>query len=157
MITQTKARKKSSRIASENIREGLHIYVAYWRENIHRFAMDYLNVNLHIFQIILLYMMNKNTFFMFIASRGLGKSFLIAIYCCCRAILFPESKIIIGAGSRGQAKLLISQKIEKELISMSPALRKEIKEIRCGANEAKVVFWNGSTIEAVVSGDGSRG
>ena len=40
---------------------------------------------------------------------------------------------------------------------MCPALRKEIKEIRCGANEARVVFWNGSTIEAVVSGDGSRG
>ena len=56
-----------------------------------------------------------------------------------------------------QAKLLISQKIEKELAVMSPMLRKEIKEIRCGANEAKVIFWNGSTIEAVVSGDGSRG
>ena len=157
MITKTRARKKSSRISSENIKSGLHIYVAYWRANIHRFAMDYLNVNLHVFQIILLYMMDKNTFFMFIASRGLGKSFLISIYCCCRAILYPESKIIVGAGSRGQAKLLISQKIEKELMSMSPMLRKEIKEIRCGANEAKVVFWNGSTIEAVVSGDGSRG
>ena len=157
MITKTKSRKKSSRIASENVKEGLHIYVAYWRANIHRFAMDYLNVNLHVFQIILLYMMDRNTFFMFIASRGLGKSFLISIYCCCRAILYPESKIIVGAGSRGQAKLLISQKIEKELMSMSPALRKEIKEIRCGANEARVIFWNGSTIEAVVSGDGSRG
>ena len=87
----------------------------------------------------------------------LGKSFIIAVYCCCRAILYPNSKIIVGAGSRGQAKLLISQKIEKELMSMCPALRKEIKEIRCGANEARVVFWNGSTIEAVVSGDGSRG
>ena len=70
MITKTRARKKSSRISSENIKSGLHIYVAYWRENIHRFAMDYLNVNLHVFQIILLYMMDKNTFFMFIASRG---------------------------------------------------------------------------------------
>ena len=42
-------------------------------------------------------------------------------------------------------------------MSMCPALRKEIKEIRCGANEARVLFWNGYTIEAVVSGDGSRG
>ena len=58
----------------------------------------------------------------------LGKSFIIAVYCCCRAILYPNSKIIVGAGSRGQAKLLISQKIEKELMAMCPVLRKEIKE-----------------------------
>ena len=101
MITKTKARKKTSRIVSENIKEGLHIYVGYWRANIHRFAMDYLGINLHVFQIILLYMMDRNTFVMLIASRGLGKSFIIAVYCCCRAILYPNSKIIVGAGSRG--------------------------------------------------------
>lgn len=157
MKTKTKPRKKISKIYSENIRDGLHIYVSFWRSNIHRFALDYMGLNLHIFQIILLYVMDKSDFFMLIAARGLGKSFIISVYCCCKAILFPNLKIIIGAGSRGQAKLLISQKIEKELLNMSPTLRKEIKEIRCGANEAKVVFWNGSTIEAVVSGDGSRG
>ena len=101
MISKTKTRKKSSRIASENLKEGLHIYVAYWRANIHRFAMDYLGINLHIFQIILLYMMDINDYFMVIASRGLGKSFIIAIYCCCRSVLYPNSKIIVGAGSRG--------------------------------------------------------
>lgn len=72
MVTETRVRKKTSRIASENVRVGLHLFVGYWRANIHRFAMDYLGINLHIFQIILLYMMDKNTFFMFIASRGLG-------------------------------------------------------------------------------------
>lgn len=80
MKTQTKTRRKSSRIASENIREGLHLYVSYWRANIHRFAMDYLGINLHIFQIILLYMMDKNTFFMFIASRGKPLPPYIEIY-----------------------------------------------------------------------------
>lgn len=40
---------------------------------------------------------------------------------------------------------------------MSPNLRREIKEVKCGANEAKVTFHNGSTIEAVVSGEQSRG
>lgn len=87
----------------------------------------------------------------------LGKSFLIAVYCCARAILYPHSKIIVSAGSKAQAKLLISQKIEKELMQMSPNLRKEIKEIKCNGQDAKVIFKNGSTIEAVVSGDGSRG
>ena len=49
-----------------------------------------------------------------------------------------------------QAKLIISQKIEKELMAMSPNLRREIKEVKCNGNEAKVTFHNGSTIEAVV-------
>ena len=61
MITKTQARKKSSRISSENVKEGIHIYVGYWRANIHRFAMDYLGINLHLFQIILLYMMDITT------------------------------------------------------------------------------------------------
>lgn len=56
-----------------------------------------------------------------------------------------------------QAKLLISQKIEKELMVSSPNLRREIKEIKCNTQEAKVIFHNGSTIEAVVSGEQSRG
>lgn len=52
---------------------------------------------------------------------------------------------------------MISEKIDKELRGMSPNLRKEIKEVRVGANEVSVIFWNGSSIVAVVSGDGARG
>lgn len=87
----------------------------------------------------------------------LGKSFLTAVYCCCRCILYPNTKIIVASGTKGQARLLISQKIEKELVNMSPNLRREIKEIRVGANDAIVKFKNGSTIEAVASGESARG
>ena len=40
---------------------------------------------------------------------------------------------------------------------MSPNLRREIKEIKVGANDAIVKFKNGSTIEAVASGESARG
>lgn len=56
-----------------------------------------------------------------------------------------------------QAKLLISEKIEKDIYVKSANLRREIKEIKCNGQEAKVIFHNGSTIEAVVSGEQSRG
>lgn len=157
MKTKTKARKQKHKNQKENFREGVKIWTTFWRLNPHRFVADYLQINLHIFQMMLIYMMDKSNFFMFIASRGLGKSFLISVYCCARAILYPHSKIIVSAGSKAQAKLLISQKIEKELMGMSPNLRKEIREIKCNGQDAKVIFKNGSTIEAVVSGDGSRG
>lgn len=157
MITKIRPRDNLSRSARDNYIEGLHIWVAFWRNNIHRFALDFLELKLKPFQILLLYLMHKHNFVMLVASRGLGKSFLIAIYCCCVAILYPGKRIIIGAGSRGQAKLLISEKIDKELRGMSPNLRKEIKEVKVGANDVSVIFWNGSSIVAVVSGDGARG
>ena len=157
MITKFNKRTNLSRSSRDNYKEGLHIWVAMWRNNIHRFAMDYLGIKLKPFQAVLLYMMSKNDFVMVVASRGLGKSFLVGIYVCCISILRPGHRTIIGAGSRGQAKLLISEKIGKELISMSPNLRKEIKEIKVSANEVSVLFWNGSSVVAVVSGDNARG
>ena len=87
----------------------------------------------------------------------LGKSFLTAVYCCCRCILYPNTKIIVASGTKGQARLLISQKIEKELMGMSPNLRREIAYVKVGANDALVKFKNGSTIEAVASGESARG
>ena len=59
--------------------------------------------------------------------------------------------------TKGQARLLISQKIEKELMGMSPNLRREIAYVKVGANDALVKFKNGSSIEAVASGESARG
>ena len=55
-----------------------------------------------------------------------------------------------------QAKLIVTQKILKELMK-SEAIKREIKDIKAGANDATVQFWNGSTIECVTSSDNSRG
>lgn len=43
---------------------------SYYRANPHRFVKDFLGINLKLFQMILLYMMNKSTHFMYLASRG---------------------------------------------------------------------------------------
>ena len=43
---------------------------AYYRANPHRFVKDFLGVNLKPFQMILIYMMNVSTHFMYLASRG---------------------------------------------------------------------------------------
>jgi hypothetical protein len=157
MVSKVKKRKNLLKSSKENYKNGLHLFVSFWRENLHRFALDYLGIKLKPFQCILLYAMNKFDFVMVVASRGLGKTFIVAIYVCCISILKPGHKTVIGAGSRGQAKLLISEKIGKELMGMSPNLRKEIKEIKVGANEVSVLFWNGSSVIAVVNGDGARG
>ncbi len=140
----------------ETMRTQMRKWTSFYRLNLHRFVEHYFQIDLFFFQKILLFFMNLNTFFMLIAARGLSKSFMIAIYACARATLYPSSKIIIASGVKKQAKLIITEKIEKELMQY-PNLAREIKQIKSSANDATVIFHNGSTIEAVTSSENSRG
>ncbi|MEX3625197.1 terminase large subunit domain-containing protein [Viridibacillus arvi] len=137
-------------------RQGFKKWTAFYRSNPHRFANDYLGVKLFLYQKLLLWAMNKYAFFMYIAARGQGKSYIIAIYCVIRAILYPSSNIVLASGTKGQARLIITEKIFA-LKNNSKNVEREIKEFKTSANECYVVFWNGSKITAVTSGDSARG
>lgn len=54
----------------EKVLEGVAIWASYYRANIHRFVEDYFHIQLKLFQIFLLYMMNVCSTFVFIACRG---------------------------------------------------------------------------------------
>lgn len=58
--------------------------------------------------------------------------------------------------TKGQAKLLVSEKIEK-FAEKYPNLKKEIEKIKNNGNEVVVMFKNGSTITCVAPTDNSRG
>ena len=137
---------------------GAAVWCAYYRANPHRFAKDYLHLDLHLFQKILLVMMNVSTTFVFIASRGLGKTFLSAIFCCIRCILYPGTKICIASGTRGQS-INVLEKIQTELRPCSPELCNEIddKQTKINATNAQIVFKNGSFIKVVTASDNARG
>jgi len=142
----------------ERIMAGAAEWCAYYRANPHRFARDYLHLDLHFFQKILLVMMNISTTFVFIASRGLGKTFLSAIFCCIRCILYPGTKICIASGTRGQS-INVLEKIQTELRPNSPELCNEIddKQTKVNATNAQIVFKNGSFIKVVTASDNARG
>ena len=55
---------------SESTLNAIEMWAAYYRANPHRFAKDVLNLDLKIFQQILLVMMNWCVSLAFIASRG---------------------------------------------------------------------------------------
>lgn len=150
-------RKNLKQRKKDNFEYGVKLWTGFYRRNMHRFALDYLQLNLYPFQLIMLYMMNVMYSCCFICSRGLSKSFCTAIFLCCKAILYPNSIILVSCSTKDQARALIQQKIEKELRNMSPNLRKEIKEIKCGTNESVVKFRNGSTIQAINASDNTRG
>ena len=60
------------RSKSERIMEGVAYWAAFYRKNPQRFVAEYLNIELRLFQKILIYMMMVSTNFMYIASRGSG-------------------------------------------------------------------------------------
>lgn len=100
-----------------------------------------------------------NNHCMFWAARSLGKSWLTALFCVVRCILFPGSKICIASGTRGQANAVLL-KIENEFLVKfrwgSDNLRREISECNIGANRAEIKFKNGSWIQVVTSSDNAR-
>jgi len=44
---------------------------------------------------------------MFIASRGLGKTYLVALFACVKAVLYPGSKIVVTSATYKQAKEVV--------------------------------------------------
>ena len=142
---------------AERILHGVAVWTAYYRANPHRFAKDYLNLDLHLFQKIVLIMMNCSTTVAFIGARGIGKSFLSAIFCVIRCILWPGTKICIASGTRGQG-IIVLEKIVLELKPNSPLLAAEIddKQTRINGTNAQIIFKNGSFIKVVTAGDTAR-
>ena len=142
----------------KQVLDGAAEWGAYYRKHPDEFAEEYLHIRLKLFQKILLVMMFWSTTFVFIAARGLGKSYLSAVYCVIRCILYPGTKICIASGTRGQA-LNVLEKIMYELKPASPELCLEIdeKQSKVNGTEAKIVFKNSSVIKVVTASDSARG
>ena len=132
-------------------------WITFFRRNLHRFATDYLGIKLHWYQAIMLYLMGINNCIVVVASRASAKSFISALYACIRCILYPNSMIVLASSTKGQSKLLVSEKIQKELMNMSPRLRREIRKIKDNQNEVIVFFKNNSTITVVPASENGRG
>ena len=63
-------------------------------------------IELHPIQISILQEFWIRPFPMFIASRGFGKSFLMALYCVLRAILVPGTKVVVVGAAFRQSKVI---------------------------------------------------
>lgn len=163
MATTKKEKKKSLQEVyqekSERVLEGVAYWASFYRKNPQRFVLEYLNVKLKLFQKILIYMMMVSTNFMYIASRGSGKTWLTSLYCVVRCILYPGTKICVASGYKSQS-LEVIQKINDDFMKNygwgSANLRSEISEISTSINNAHVDFRNGSWIKIVSSNDSAR-
>lgn len=104
--------------------------------------------------------MMLNNYFMYIAARGQGKTFLVSLFCVVQCILFPKTKICIASATRPQANEVLSKIVDDLMKNYewgSENLKREIADYAIGLNRAVIEFKNGSWIKVVTSSDKGRG
>ena len=142
---------------TEQFEDKLIDWCTFYRRNIHRFVEHYFGIRLHLYQKIMLYLMNLTPVAVLLCSRAVGKSFITALYACAVCVLYPNSKVVATAKRKKTVELLIKEKIEKELMNFSPNLRREIKKINTSNNNTEVIFYNGSSFTVSPANDDARG
>lgn len=129
---------------------------SFYRANPHRFVKDYLGIELKLFQKILLYAMMQHDAFQQIAARGQGKTYLVALFCVVRCLLYPSTTIVVSSYTFKQGKETIL-KIVDDFMRKSPLLRNEIEKCSVGQNDCSVYFKSGGWIQVRVAAESSRG
>jgi len=130
-------------------------WITFYRRNIHIFIQHYFKINLYPYQILWIYSMHKSDYFITIASRASAKSWLIAVYGCAIAVLYPKSKVVLSSATQKLASIIMD-KVE-EIRGDSEALDAEISYLYNNSNKMLCKFNNGSTIRVVACKDGGRG
>ena len=131
-------------------------FISYYRYYMDEFAADILGLNLFLFQKLILRAMARYPNTMLICCRGLGKSYLCAVFMICYAILYPGVALGIVSGNGNQARMVIKQKIEGELYK-GENIKREIEAIKTASDDCIVKFKNGSSIRAISLGMSQRG
>ncbi len=139
----------------QKIMETVAWRAAYYRNNPQRYVSEVLGITLKLFQKILLWCMMHYNFTMYLAARGQGKTYLTALFCCVRCILFPGTKIVVSSGTLKQANEVLL-KIQDDFMKQSSMLRSEIEKCSIGQNDASIYFKNGSWIKTRTSSENSR-
>ena len=115
-----------------------------------------LNIDLLPMQALILKEMWNRKFPMLVGSRGLGKTFLLSLYCILRAMLIPNRKIVVVGAAFRQSKYLHdymeniwkNAPILRDMCDSNSGPRRDVDMCR--------LTINGSTISALPIGDGQK-
>ena len=154
-MPQLKTQTEIEKDKQQKIMETVAWRAGYYRDNPHRYVSEVLGLSLKWFQQILLWCMMHYNFVMYLAARGQGKTYLTALFCCVRCILFPGTKIVVSSGTLKQANEVLL-KIQDDFMKQSSILRSEIEKCNIGQNDASIYFKNGSWIKTRTSSENSR-
>jgi hypothetical protein len=97
----------------------------------------------------------NHQFNLLILTRGGGKTFLLALYCILKAMLYPREKCVVASSSYRQAQFTFDEIIK--FYDESPLLRQAtVRPPTKGPNSCEHHFDNGSKIICYPLGDGNK-
>ncbi len=154
-MADVKTQREIEKDKEQKIMETVAWRAGYYRANPQRFVLEVLGIHLKLFQKILIWAMMHFNFMMYLAARGQGKTYITALFCCVRCILFPGTKIVVSSGTLKQANEVLL-KIQDDFMKRSPILCSEIEKCNIGQNDAVISFRNTSWIKTRTSSENSR-
>lgn len=115
-----------------------------------------LNVDIHPFQNVVLKELWTKKFPMLIGSRGMSKSFTLAIYCLLRCLLIPNRKVIVVGAAFRQSKVVFEY---METIWRNAPILRDLCDSNSGPVrdvDRCVMRINGGAITCLPLGDGQK-
>lgn len=160
-----KNRKKE--ISPELKKKRLKLWTTFYRRNINIYIHRRLGINLLPFQHVMIYLMSISKTFFAICSRGLAKTFDVAIYAIAISMIKPYSEVVITATTIEQARRMVKDKMVDEIFAgkvsseykfLKYLYDKEYIKVIDNDKEIKVEFtFNGSWIKVLPANENSRG
>lgn len=150
------AKKKTESGKYKKRKELIVQAIDYYRKFPDKFCDEILEIKLNLYQKMLLRAFFKFKYSMWILSRGLGKSWLGALALLIYCMLYKGTLAGIISPSFRQSKMVIEDKVVKDLMDRSPFLASEVSRVVMNMAEARIEFYNGSRIIAVPTGDGNK-
>ena len=101
----------------------------FFRRNPQLFIKMYFGINLHLFQKIIIYLMARFPLVVLICARAVSKSFMTALFACSQCVLYPGIKVVVCAGTKGQAGFwswIYYIKSNKKSISMETLIENSV-------------------------------
>lgn len=146
--------------AGEMTEEEARASLAEWLYHNPAFLLDLIGgIKLFPFQEVILKGWMRNDYSMAVCGRGLGKSYLAAIFAVLWAIFNPNNRIVIVSFAFRASRRILEQ-IEKFIRDreVKPNLLPQCfpNDIRRGSDEWKLVLPNGAAIQCLPLGDGTK-
>jgi hypothetical protein len=130
--------------------------IAFYRQRPDVCCEDLLGIKLNLYQKLLIRGSWNKRFVMWLLSRGLAKSWTGMVFLVLKAMLYRKILLGIIAPSFAQARRVLLDKLEREIMDLSPMLLLEKDKFPKSQDDTSITFFNGSRIKAVSSGQGDK-
>ena len=131
-------------------------WITFFRRNPNYLIRDYFGIILYPYQILLIWALQKSNWIYVVASRAIGKTYILAIWSLTLAVLYPGREVVVTAKTIKQGGILLSEKM-RSLMDTYPNVQREIRSITTNPNNMECLFHNGSTVRVVPSSENARG